>query len=207
LSARVRTTFALGITTEGRKVLLGLWEGSTENATLARALLSDLVDRGLDPEQGILFVIDGSEEIATDAGEWVVATPAGGRARRAARRARRQSPAPPWRRSGFLPGSVERGLGGLGGGLTFHRVAPSGEVRLSADVGGHGVTRAIEMRSPGSPALVDSGIQPGHGLRHRLGPLAENTNSVQAFHAKKRRGRDSNPRGALRRLTVFETHT
>ena len=36
-------------------------EGSTENATLARSLLSDLVDRGLDPEQGILFVIDGSK--------------------------------------------------------------------------------------------------------------------------------------------------
>src|SRR5215210_6582487 len=42
---------ALGITTEGVKIPLGLWEGSTENATLARALLADLVDRGLDPEQ------------------------------------------------------------------------------------------------------------------------------------------------------------
>ncbi len=54
---------ALGITTEGVKIPLGLWEGSTENATLARALLSDLVDRGLDPEQGILFVIDGSKAL------------------------------------------------------------------------------------------------------------------------------------------------
>ena len=34
---------ALGITTEGVKIPLGLWEGSTENATLATALLSDLV--------------------------------------------------------------------------------------------------------------------------------------------------------------------
>ena len=34
---------ALGITTEGVKVPLGLWEGSTENATVATALLSDLV--------------------------------------------------------------------------------------------------------------------------------------------------------------------
>jgi putative transposase len=54
---------ALGITTEGVKVPLGLWEGSTENATVARALLSDLVDRGLDPEQGILFVIDGAKAL------------------------------------------------------------------------------------------------------------------------------------------------
>jgi len=54
---------ALGITTEGVKIPLGLWEGSTENATLARTLLADLVDRGLDPEQGILFVIDGGKAL------------------------------------------------------------------------------------------------------------------------------------------------
>jgi len=52
---------ALGITTEGVKIPLGLWEGSTENATLARTLLADLVDRGLDPTQAILFVIDGGK--------------------------------------------------------------------------------------------------------------------------------------------------
>jgi putative transposase len=54
---------SLGITTEGVKVPLGLWEGSTENATVATSLLSDLVDRGLDPEQGILFVIDGAKAL------------------------------------------------------------------------------------------------------------------------------------------------
>jgi transposase-like protein len=54
---------ALGISTDGVKIPLGLWEGSTENATLARTLLADLVDRGLDPEQAILFVIDGSKAL------------------------------------------------------------------------------------------------------------------------------------------------
>ena len=54
---------ALGISTEGVKIPLGLWEGSTENATVATALLSDLVERGLDPEQGILFVIDGAKAL------------------------------------------------------------------------------------------------------------------------------------------------
>jgi len=54
---------ALGITSEGVKIPLGLWEGSTENATVATALLSDLVGRGLDPEQGMLFVIDGSKAL------------------------------------------------------------------------------------------------------------------------------------------------
>jgi len=54
---------ALGITTDGVKIPLGLWEGSTENATVATALLSDLVERGLDPEQGMLFVVDGAKAL------------------------------------------------------------------------------------------------------------------------------------------------
>jgi transposase-like protein len=47
---------ALGITTDCVKVPLGLWEGSTENATVVTAPLSDFVARGLDPAQGMLFV-------------------------------------------------------------------------------------------------------------------------------------------------------
>ena len=42
---------------------MGLWECSTENATVATALLADLVERGLDPEQGMLFVLDGSKAL------------------------------------------------------------------------------------------------------------------------------------------------
>jgi putative transposase len=67
---------ALGITTEGVKVPLGLWEGSTENATLARSLLADLVDRGLDPGQAILFVLDGGKALRRAIkdvfGEWAL---------------------------------------------------------------------------------------------------------------------------------------
>ena len=54
---------ALGVSTEGVKIPLGLWAGTTENATVAGALLSDLVARGLDVEQGVLFVIDGSKAL------------------------------------------------------------------------------------------------------------------------------------------------
>ncbi len=43
---------ALGITTEGVKIPLGLWEGSSENATVATALLSDLVERASRPKAG-----------------------------------------------------------------------------------------------------------------------------------------------------------
>jgi len=47
---------ALGIATDGVKIPLGLWDGSTENATVAKALLSNLVARGLDLGQGVLCV-------------------------------------------------------------------------------------------------------------------------------------------------------
>jgi putative transposase len=54
---------ALGISTDGVKVPLGLWDGSTENKTVARHLLADLVDRGLDVEQGVLVVLDGGKAL------------------------------------------------------------------------------------------------------------------------------------------------
>jgi len=54
---------ALGITTDGVKTPLGLWDGSTENKTVTAHLLSDLVARGLDVEQGVLVVLDGSKAL------------------------------------------------------------------------------------------------------------------------------------------------
>lgn len=54
---------ALGITREGTKVPLGLWEGSTENATIATALLADLQERGLRLEAEILCVLDGAKAL------------------------------------------------------------------------------------------------------------------------------------------------
>ena len=54
---------ALGVDTEGVKHPLGLWDGSTENATVTRELLTNLVARGLDLEQGVLCVIDGGKAL------------------------------------------------------------------------------------------------------------------------------------------------
>jgi len=50
---------ALGVDLEGNKHVLALHEGTTENATVCKALLTDLRERGLDLDQAILFVIDG----------------------------------------------------------------------------------------------------------------------------------------------------
>jgi transposase-like protein len=54
---------ALGIDSAGTKRILGLWEGATENAAVAKALLAGLVERGLDVSAGCLFVIDGSKAL------------------------------------------------------------------------------------------------------------------------------------------------
>jgi transposase-like protein len=54
---------ALGIAIDGTKHPLALVEGSTENATLARELLVDLRDRGLEVTRPILCVIDGAKAL------------------------------------------------------------------------------------------------------------------------------------------------
>ena len=56
---------ALGIDFEGKKQVLGLREGHTENGRVARALLRDLVERGLDPERARLFVVDGAKALSS----------------------------------------------------------------------------------------------------------------------------------------------
>ena len=56
---------ALGIGIDGTKHPLGLVEGSTENATVVRALLCDLRDRGLDVARPTLVVIDGAKALAS----------------------------------------------------------------------------------------------------------------------------------------------
>jgi len=55
---------ALGVTADGTKVPLGVVEGSTENASVARGLVSGLRDRGLDASEGVLFVLDGGKALA-----------------------------------------------------------------------------------------------------------------------------------------------
>jgi transposase-like protein len=54
---------ALGIGCDGRKTVLGLREGATENATVVAALLSDLLERGLDFSTPRLYVLDGGKAL------------------------------------------------------------------------------------------------------------------------------------------------
>lgn len=54
---------ALGIGSDGTKNPLALVERSTENAALARELLADLRERGLDVTRPILVVLDGAKAL------------------------------------------------------------------------------------------------------------------------------------------------
>ncbi len=55
---------ALLITSDGTKIPVGVWEGDTENTTVVKHLLADLVSRGLRFEAGLLVVIDGGKALA-----------------------------------------------------------------------------------------------------------------------------------------------
>jgi transposase-like protein len=55
---------ALAITADGTKVPVGLRDGATQNTTVVRALLADLVSRGLDAADGLLVVLDGAKALS-----------------------------------------------------------------------------------------------------------------------------------------------
>jgi putative transposase len=55
---------ALGIDTTGKKHVLGIHEGATENAAACGALLDDIITRGVAAERSKLFVVDGSKPLA-----------------------------------------------------------------------------------------------------------------------------------------------
>jgi transposase-like protein len=54
---------ALGIGQDGRKTILGIRQGATENATVVGELLGDLVERGLDFSEPRLYVLDGGKAL------------------------------------------------------------------------------------------------------------------------------------------------
>jgi transposase-like protein len=54
---------AVGVDAEGHKHVLAIREGATENATVVKELLEDLVARGVSPDHKRLFVIDGSKAL------------------------------------------------------------------------------------------------------------------------------------------------
>jgi len=60
----VQVMIALGVTMEGKKIPLGFIETATENAKVCSDFITGIIDRGLNVEQEILFVVDGSKGIS-----------------------------------------------------------------------------------------------------------------------------------------------
>jgi len=54
---------SLGIDVEGRKEVLGFWEGATENHEICEELLADMERRGLTFSRKILWITDGGKGI------------------------------------------------------------------------------------------------------------------------------------------------
>jgi len=54
---------ALGIGQDGRKTILGIRQGATENATVVGELLGDMVNRGLDFTAPRLYILDGGKAL------------------------------------------------------------------------------------------------------------------------------------------------
>jgi len=54
---------AIGVDLQGKKHVLGLWYGATENTTVVKGLLEDLVSRGLESERKMLIVLDGAKAL------------------------------------------------------------------------------------------------------------------------------------------------
>jgi len=54
---------SIGVDREGRKHLLGLADGASENVVVVKGLLESLVERGVSAEKRRLFVIDGSKAL------------------------------------------------------------------------------------------------------------------------------------------------
>lgn len=54
---------ALGIDADGKKHVLGLHEGASENAAACGALLDDIIERGVSTQHSLLFVIDGAKAL------------------------------------------------------------------------------------------------------------------------------------------------
>ena len=54
---------SVGVDVSGAKHVLGIVEGATENATVVKALLESMVDRGIKSDRKRLFVIDGAKAL------------------------------------------------------------------------------------------------------------------------------------------------
>ena len=54
---------AMGIDSDGKKRILGIAEGGSENSVVVKGLLEDLINRGLDASRPRLYILDGGKAL------------------------------------------------------------------------------------------------------------------------------------------------
>ena len=155
------------IDTAGNKPVLGLREGHTEHSRVVKALLRDLVERGLDPERARLFVIDGAKALAS------AIRPVFGplaAIQRCQLHKRRHSGPPP----GASARECDRGAAGRVGGRRCRAGAPatgaSGRLPRDRPSGSSGLGARGPGRHPHAPTLRhgrDVVHEAAHHERHR----------------------------------------
>jgi len=55
---------AIGIDSLGSKTVIGIQEGATENSVAVGSLLSSIIDKGVNPQEGALFILDGAKALS-----------------------------------------------------------------------------------------------------------------------------------------------
>ena len=61
---KITVVAAMGIGADGKKRMLGVIEGGSENSEVVKALLSELIERGLNPCEPRLYTLDGSKALS-----------------------------------------------------------------------------------------------------------------------------------------------
>ena len=61
---------AIGIDALGSKSILGIQEGASENSSAVGCLLSSVIGKGVNPEEGILFILDGAKALSKAVNEF-----------------------------------------------------------------------------------------------------------------------------------------
>jgi putative transposase len=161
---------ALAILADGTKVPIGLWLGSTENKTVVTNLLSDLQDRGLSADRGLLVVIDGGKALAAG-----VATVFGDRAvvqRCTLHKRRNVTDHLPKDQRGWVDQRLAR---------AFNHADPTAGLRQARDL-----ARQLEVRWPDAAASLREGLDDMFSVRRlgvsdRLARSLTNTNMIESM--------------------------
>ncbi len=189
---------AVGVDTDGVKHVLGVREGASENAEVTKALLEDLIARGLDPARRRLWVIDGSKALRKAIDQVFGPQPV----QRCRNHKLRNILRPP------AEGPAPAGEGGVPGGHEAGGEGRRAEARAARPVAGArpslrrgqpagGPLRAVHDQ-PARPAPAPEEV-PGHDQPHRQHPLGRQAEDPQGDELEERSHGAQVGRGHLRR--------